>query len=119
VAIIGKDLLKPSDSRKPFYTGFDTRGISYSYDCLSCGSAIETQIMVLGNSRSNVPIDLIQLFKEHFGIGISGKTRDGGWPAFQIVACPTCGHQYVVLTGVKESSNSFDVITIQGICEIL
>ena len=119
MATIGKDLLQASDSRKPFYSGYDARGIYYSFNCLSCDSSIETPIIFLYNLKSNVPTKLIQFLKEHFGIGLSGKTRDGGWPAFQKVDCPNCAHQYIVLTGVKEPSNSFNIITIQGICEIL
>jgi len=44
---IGKDLQKPADGRKPFFSGYDPRGISYSFDCSACGSTIETSICLI------------------------------------------------------------------------
>ena len=78
---IGKDLLKPADGRKPFFSGYDPRGVSYLFDCSSCGSTIETSIIILRDMQSNIPKDMLDMLKEHFGIGYVGKTRDGGWPA--------------------------------------
>jgi len=75
---IGKDLLQPSDSRKPFFSGYDPTGISFSFACSSCGSTIETPIIVLSNMKSDNPKDMLSLLQEHFSIGLSGKTRDGG-----------------------------------------
>ena len=116
---IGKDLLKPADGRKPFFSGYDPKGISYSFDCSACESKVETPIIILCDMQPNIPKEMLDMLKEHFGIGYVGKTRDGGWPAFQKITCPVCNHQYVVLTGVQEPANGYNVITVQGVCEIL
>jgi len=56
--------------------------------------------------------------KEYFGIGVVGKSQDGGWPVFGRVICKDCGYQYLFYVGVDEPSNSFYKITVQGICEL-
>ncbi len=114
---LGTDLLRQSDARKPDFEGYGPGDEIYAFDCSECGTTIETPLAQLSDMDSNVPPEELEGLADHFGIGLAGKTRDGGWPVFQLISCGTCKSQYVVLTGVQEPSHSYNVITVQGICE--
>ena len=52
-------------------------------------------------------------------MNLVGKTPDGGWTAIVKIECKNCQTVYLIYAGVNEASNSFYIITLQGITEIL
>jgi hypothetical protein len=56
--------------------------------------------------------------KSFYGIGIAGKSPDGGWPSMTKIECANCQTMFLVYAGVNEASNSVYFVTMQGITEL-
>jgi hypothetical protein len=120
---IGEVLLKPSFSREPQFSSLRPSSPSYSWECVSCGGAVSLgfQRMLadgLYDGQSEFGADDWQLLRESCGIGLVGKSHDGGWPWFRRVPCPQCGRSYIVYVGVDEPSNSIYTITVQSVLAV-
>jgi hypothetical protein len=57
--------------------------------------------------------------KKLYGIGVVGKSHDGGWPSMVIANCSKCTAKYLIYAGVREVYNSIYTVTIQGITELI
>ena len=114
----GANILEPAYERKPHYIGYDPSTAYYSFNCLQCRQQIQVPLTTVSSLGEEFSVEDLKRIKEYFEIGIVGKSRDGGWPAFHRVICAECGYQYLFYVGVDEPSNSFYTITVQGICEL-
>jgi hypothetical protein len=113
-------ILNPSNWRKPNFRSGDDASATYIWQCPSCGKDVKQSYgKVLkeygGIGDSPFTKEDIATFSEIFDIGYVGKSHDGGWPCFTKATCPGCSVRFVVYAGVQEPSNSFYIITIQGI----
>jgi hypothetical protein len=118
----GKTLLLPSYSRQPHFTSLKTPDLNYCFGCSSCGAALlfsyDEIISESWRWRERYGDDFVSTAKEHFGIGVVGKSHDGGWPSMVIIECGACKTRYLVYAGVDEFYNSLHTVTVQGITEI-
>jgi hypothetical protein len=110
--------LVPGYGRKPSYTG-GAANEPLSYPCASC--KVENEVSASDMERASwdckeaLGQDLWALASEHFGFNtVVGKAQDGGRPAVVRRVCGACGHELLVYAGVRESSNSWFVITLLG-----
>lgn len=120
---IGRSLLSPSYNRLPDFVGDELRNGFYQFACGTCRTKLEIDYYSLCNREDskfeNSSEISIKNLKELYGIGIVGKSQDGGWPVFNIVKCNACKAEFVVYTGVNEVANSFFRVTVQGITELV
>ncbi len=121
---LGLEIQKPSYQSKPdFVTGKTDKIKAYQFQCANCKTHIEIdfQRQIEYNWTGNT--DLISDYertelKKHYGIELSKKSHDGGFPVFDKVNCKNCGQLYVTYCGVTEFSNSAYSIHVQGIGKI-
>lgn len=114
------EIKKPTTPGNPDYvTGKKETGY-FKFKCDHCDSPIrihfDRQIHSLWTGRTE-KIDEKEMreLKSFYGIGLSGKSHDGGLPIFDRVTCETCGANYITYSGVIEFSNSAFAVTINGI----
>ena len=119
-----EEIKKPTHNSDPnFETGTLDSKKSYEFKCTECGSKVlvnynrQTTFSWTGHSDLITQTEYSDL-KNHYGIGISQKSHDGGFPVFDKVRCKNCGQQYVTYAGVREFANSAFKIHIQGIGKI-
>lgn len=119
-----EEIKKPSYQSEPdFITGSMDGGKTYDFDCSRCGVVLKIdfkrQIKYSLNGKSDRISDaeMTQL-KRHYGIGLSEKAHDGGFPVFDKVTCKECGQQYITYSGVREYSNSAYIFSVLGIQNI-
>lgn len=119
-----EEIKVPSYQSEPdFVTGRLDENETFDFDCSCCGVVLkidfQRQIKYSwnGNSDRLTESERTQL-KRHYGIGLSEKAHDGGFPVFDNIACVECGQQYVTYCGVREFSNSAYIISVLGIQKI-
>jgi len=119
-----EEIKEPSYQSEPdFISGRTDEIKTYDFDCSSCGVVLkidfQRQIKYNWNGESDKisKVEATKL-KTHYGIGLSEKAHDGGFPVFDKVTCNGCGHQYVTYCGVREYSNSAFTISVLGIQKI-
>lgn len=119
----GKSSLEPSYSREPDFRTSDRDLEAYEFFCTSCRTSINIEydrfIKAVFSWEDEWTATCAIAVKEHFRIGVVGKSQDGGWPSIIITVCEACGAEHVVYAGVNEVSNSVYNVTIQGISKIL
>jgi hypothetical protein len=113
-------ILKPSNWRKPNFRSGDDVSSAYTWQCPSCVELVKQSFDTIlkeygGMGNSHFTKEDIAIFNKIFDIGYVGKSHDGGWPCFTKAMCPGCRANFVVYAGLQEPSNSFYIITIQGI----
>ena|SRR5690554_6931990 len=113
-------IVKPSHSRKPdFIMGFDNVEY-YTFECLSCSEKmqiyINAQILdnITGKGENLSEQEYLDL-KEYYNIGISNKSREGGFPVFDKVSCEKCQTAYYTYLGIDEPRNAVFHVQIQGV----
>jgi hypothetical protein len=117
----GRDVLRPSFVRRPAFNSLAESAATYDFACVACHATLYLDLLDLRGSASDASImvsDHADAIREHFYIGIVGKSHDGGWPRFAVEACHRCGTRYLVYLGWQEPNNGIDVITVQGIVEL-
>ncbi len=100
----------------------DGKNISkyYSFQCKKCDNILKMNYQTqIENSWNNQSIDLnknlIEELKKFYNIGISNKSKDGGFPVFDKIVCRKCGNNYITYCGVREYSNSAYYVILNGI----
>ena len=113
------ELKRPTTLSNPdFVTG--KKSLPYKFMCNSCKTSMtidfERQInnSWVGRSEKLSEKELKEL-NSFFGIGLAGKSHDGGLPVFDKISCKKCGTEYVIYCGVNETSNSVYAVTGNGI----
>ena len=56
--------------------------------------------------------------REYYAMGVHSRSPCGGYYVFERISCPLCGGDYLFAYGVNEPSNSFLILTVQGIVEL-
>tara|TARA_R110000868_G_scaffold410622_2_gene699274 strand:+ start:293 stop:667 length:375 start_codon:yes stop_codon:yes gene_type:complete len=118
------EIKKPSHQSEPDYiTGKKDELESFEFECTNCGTDIEIDFQRQIKYNWNGNTDLISEserteLKKYYGIGLSEKSHDGGYPVFDKIICKTCGVEYLTYCGVREFSNSAYSIHVQGIQKI-
>jgi hypothetical protein len=119
----GKAELLPSYTRKPNFKSHESKERRFEFGCANCSSPIAVEYDHLINQvfgwEQNVGEELAAEAKEFYGIGIVGKSPDGGWPSMVKAQCSRCKTVHLVYAGVNEVSNSVYFVTLQGIAEII
>lgn len=119
----GKSSLVPSYSRKPDFRTSKSHASAYEFFCIQCrtSNTIEYDRIIKAVSlwEEEWKAACVTDAKDHFRIGVVGKSQDGGWPSMVIVACEACGAEHLIYAGVNEVSNSMYTVIIQGVTEIL
>ena len=110
----------PSYNKKPVYVTGTNQPRHFKTNCPNCSRTIkldlERQITNSWAGRSKLLSDeQLATFKRLFGIGLSGKSHDGGYPVFDQLTCPNCRTVYFTYCGVDEFANSAYSVTIQSI----
>jgi hypothetical protein len=115
----GKSLLTPSYTRKPDFKSHESTEDQFTFFCAQCGQSVGIEYTALINRGLRWEKDVGEIFaaeaKLFYGIGIVGKSPDGGWPSMMKVECSNCKNVFLVYAGVHEVSNSVYFVTIQGI----
>jgi hypothetical protein len=121
---LGEEAKKPSYQSEPSFVTGKTENIkSFGFECATCGGQVKIDFQRQINYSWDGKTDLISEVEETelkklYGIGLTEKSHDGGFPVFDKVTCKNCGEQYVTYCGVREVSNSAFVIHVQGIQKI-
>ena len=114
-------LLKPSDSRAPYYNGPDL-GRVYSWTCPSCGSQVDVTLRQIQRAAWSWPAEIsaprAAELKAHFGIGPE-RAHGGGLISLLGRVCPGCGTSFVLYSGVDEHANSVYRVHIQGLVRVV
>ena len=113
------ELKKPTTPSNPDYTT-GQRHQPYKFSCRICKSLMTIDFdRQINNSwtggTEKVEEKELKELKLFYGIGLSGKSHDGGLPVFDKVSCEKCRAEYVTYCGVIETSNSAYVVTVNGI----
>jgi hypothetical protein len=121
--MLGKSKLSPSYTRKPTFKSHESNEKHFEFGCIHCGEQIAVEYNLLINRvfgwEQHLGEGLASEAKALYGIGMSGKSPDGGWPSIVKVQCPKCLTEHLIYAGVDEASNSVYVVTLQGITEII
>lgn len=113
------EIKKPTISSNPdFVTGISFQ--PYTINCDICNTLItidfNRQINNSWTGRTEKTNDEeVKELKTFYGIGLSGKSHDGGLPVFDKITCKKCGTSYITYCGVIERSNSAYSVTVNGI----
>ena len=113
----GSVILKPSYSRPPNWQGCDLTEALADFSCSRCGSSIEVRFGRFLRRERSIDKQEEAALEALFEIPIVGKSHDGGWPRFDLIACGECDATFAVYVGVNETSNSVYAFTLQGIVE--
>lgn len=118
---LGKILIKPSFSKLGTYHGPEPEDSEGKFGCSQCGADVVFNLAPFAAQGwgvdKSLPQELERELSRIFDVPIVGRSHDGGFPSYRLVACPSCGSKYVVYSGVDETSNSVWKITVQGIVE--
>jgi hypothetical protein len=118
----GKSLLTPSYTRKPDFKSHESTENQFTFVCAQCAEALSIEYTTLINCglawEKDVGGILAAEAKSFYGIGVVGKSPDGGWPSMMKVECTNCKTLFLVYAGVNEVRNSVYFVTIQGITEL-
>jgi hypothetical protein len=118
----GKSKLSPSYTRPPSFKSHESKETHFGFGCVNCDAPILVEFNLLTSQVFGWPQAVGEALaaeaKEFFGIGMVGKSQDGGWPSMIKVQCPDCKTTYLVYAGIDEVSNSVYFVTLQGIAEI-
>lgn len=119
----GKSILSPSRSRKPAFTSYDSLGRGFKFVCANCPKEIEIEYKSLIGEEwkweNEFGAKAVREIKRLYNMDRVGKSPDGGSPAVIKSSCKNCRTGYLIYAGVNEPSNSFYVVTLQGITEIV
>jgi hypothetical protein len=121
---LGEEIKHPSYQSEPdFVTGKTDNIKSYAFDCTDCGCQVkidfQRQIIHSWDGKTELISQAEETkLKKLYGIGLSQKSHDGGFPVFDKVTCKNCGGEYVTYCGVREFRNSAFLIHVQGIQKI-
>ena len=115
-----ESIVKPSDSRAPYYDGSDL-GCVYSWPCPSCGLQVDVNLGAIQRAawswRGEISEPLATELKAYFRIGPE-RAHGGGWVSLLIHACPGCGTRFALYSGVDEYANSVYRVHIQGLARV-
>ncbi len=56
--------------------------------------------------------------KEFYAMGMHSRSPCGGYYVFERIPCPLCKTDYLFAYGINEPSNSYLILTVQGIVEL-
>jgi hypothetical protein len=122
--VIGRDLLQPSPRREPTH---DSAGSAkptsmLAFACSRCQTAVALELEAILRAAWDVERELGDALLEaawaHFGLGVVGKSHDGGFASLHRVRCPACAAEFLVYAGVREPANGWLQITLQGVAEL-
>lgn len=121
--VFGRDVTKPGIARKPTYDVGHPETAAYEFPCVVCQEPVSLDLTVyLGFAAGRDDVlgdDNRAAIREHFDLNLVGKAHDGGWPRLRVEACRKCATRYLVYVGVKEPTNSWFQVTVQGIVELI
>jgi hypothetical protein len=119
----GTSLLQPSYTRQPHFKAPASGPKSFDFECVRCHHKVtvdfDSLIKAVWNFEEALGEDAASQAKQFYGIGLSGKSQDGGWPAVVKRRCENCQAEYLIYAGVNEVYNSLHNVTVQGVTEIL
>jgi len=119
----GKSILSPSYLRKPDFTSHESPEKVFNFECVNCQNNVKVKFKeIIGAEwswKSYFDAQTVNEISAFYKMNLVGKTPDGGWTAISKVECKNCKTEYLIYSGVNEASNSFYIITLQGITEIL
>jgi hypothetical protein len=124
--ILGRTILAPAYDRVPDFSGSSTAHANFAFSCASCKRQVVVLIDQLIDAawtwetaaQREVDPALLTQAKEAFEFNLVGRSHDGGMPLLVFPHCSNCGMKYVLYAGVREPSNSYYVVTVQGISEV-
>jgi transposase-like protein len=119
----GKSILSPNYFRNPDFTSRDSRNTAFKFVCANCQNELEVEYKSLIGEEwcweSNFDEKSLSEIKQFYLMNVVGKSPTGGFPAVIEFSCHHCQKDYLIYAGVDESSNSFYVVTLHGITEII
>jgi hypothetical protein len=114
------EIKRPTTLRNPDFVTGEKETQPYKFNCAICKASIaidfDRQINNSWTGRTErINEEEVKELRAFYGIGLSGKSHDGGLPIFDKVTCITCGANYIIYCGVIETSNSAYTVTVNGI----
>lgn len=96
----------------------------YRWACIECKEQISVQL----KERLMFPTDEFprggfteeekKEIREFYAMGMHSRSPCGGYYVFERIPCPLCKTDYLLAYGINEPSNSYLILTIQGIVEL-
>lgn len=115
-----KNFIEPSYSRKPFHHSYELA--DYIYSCPQCSNQNTISFSTILKSAyswfNTYTPEEVKNIEQHFGIGLVGKSHDGGMPSISSTNCEKCQSNFISYLGLMETSNSVYRITEQGLSSI-
>ena len=56
--------------------------------------------------------------RQFYAMGEHSRSPCGEALSFEVISCPECGRPYLFSYGIQETSNSFLILTVQGVVKI-
>lgn len=119
-----RQLRKPSAFHEQNLSIEDKDERTFDWNCVDCGGKVSVDLNKRLNFTfggfaegqfSTAEIDEVRSF---YAMGEHSRSPCGGPLSFEIITCPDCRAEYLFSYGVKEPSNSFLILTVQGIAKI-
>jgi len=119
----GKSISSPSYLRKSDFTSHESPEKVSSFKFVNCQNNIEVKFKeIIGTEwtwKSEFDEQTVNEIRAFYKMNLVGKSPDGGLTGIVKVECKNCQTEYLIYAGVNEALNSFYIITLQGITEIL
>ena len=114
------EIKRQTTLRDPDFVTGKKENKPFKFNCDVCNSAItidfDRQINNSWTGRTEkMNEEDVKGLRSFYGIGLSGKSHDGGFPIFDRVTCIKCGANFLTYCGVVEGSNSAYAVTVNGI----
>ena len=131
---IGRTYKRPGKHTPSFFDGVDGASASVSFDCGSCRTRINLDLVTFLGAASNwesqfSTAELDELRKKikfptrEIELPDSTKTlvksHEGGSPFLSIVECNCCSHKHLIYIGYYEFQPSRYIGTLQGVYEAI
>jgi hypothetical protein len=114
--------LKPSATRPPFFTGWDTSLASYTVPCPNCLASVEisfsTMLRGAWGWSERFSQDDAAAIRQFFGLGNSSLALPGGRPSISECQCGSCGSKFVFYADFDEPQHSVYSIVAQGLASV-
>ncbi|HSK71101.1 MAG TPA: hypothetical protein VK892_05365 [Pyrinomonadaceae bacterium] len=119
----GKSILTPSYHREPNYNSGEPLDKTFEFLCVNCSVEISVKYNSLCGKewswKSDFSEIIVNEIKQFYKMNMVEKSPDGGSTFVIKVTCENCKTNYLIHAGVKESANSYYIVTLQGVTEII
>ena len=111
--------IQPVKTRKPFFDGWETDKVHYTFSCYSCGTdatiGFKDMLHAAWGWKENTEPELRASLATHFGIDLTNKYIGEGMNAVVISQCSKCSRRTFIYFWFHEYRNSCYQISLRGL----